>query len=178
MKIIYTLIVLAIVAVGGVFLLNQNKNSSEQNNNSYEPTGMFDGLKKAEDINKQSYTLDLSGKGLTRLTAETFNNNTSVKFLDLSNNNLTGSIPAEIRKMQNLEDLNASHNNLTGIPAEIGQLSHLEKIDFSYNALDTMPQEIANLKNNLKEFNLTGNKYSESQINDLKLQLPNTNIIY
>jgi Leucine-rich repeat (LRR) protein len=85
---------------------------------------------------------------------------------------------AEIRQMPKLRILKANDNNLTGIPAEIGQLTKLETIDFSNNQLDSMPMEIKNIRNNLKTFNLSGNRYTAQQINDLKAILPDTQIIY
>lgn len=136
------------------------------------------GLKTAKELNLKSYTLDLSNQGLASLTAELFNDNIQVRFLNVSHNSLTGALPAEIRQMSGLQELLASYNNLTGIPAEIGQLSQLETIDFSYNNLDTYPNELANLKNNLKTLNLEGNNYSAASINELKQLLPNTEIIY
>lgn len=96
--------------------------------------------------------------------------------LDISNNKLTGALPAEIRKMTGLKIVRASNNQLTGIPAEIGQLGQLQELDFSYNQINTYPNEIANLKNNLKVLKLTGNTFTADQIGELRGLLPNTTI--
>jgi Leucine-rich repeat (LRR) protein len=133
---------------------------------------------KNKDINQNSsLVLDLSGKGLTSLPSE-IGNYSYIYELNVSNNSLTGALPAEIRKMQDLRVLNASHNKLTGIPAEIGQLKSLEEADFSYNQIDTMPNEIENIKGNLKVLNLTGNTYTQEAINNIKAKLPNTQVVY
>ncbi|KAL5139649.1 Receptor-like protein EIX2 [Glycine soja] len=54
--------------------------------------------------------------------------------IDLSNNNLSGSVPLEIYMLTGLQSLNLSHNQLMGtIPQEIGNLKQLEAIDLSRN---------------------------------------------
>jgi leucine-rich repeat protein SHOC2 len=80
--------------------------------------------------------------------------------------------------MTGLQTLDASDNNMTGIPAEMGQLSKLQTLNLSNNGITGLPNELKDLKNNLKEFNLSGNPLSSQQISDLKAALPNTNIIF
>ncbi|PKI57101.1 hypothetical protein CRG98_022495 [Punica granatum] len=56
--------------------------------------------------------------------------------LDLSCNNLTGSIPQEIGYMINLLILNLSNNHLMGpIPSTFSGLKQIESLDLSYNRL-------------------------------------------
>lgn len=136
------------------------------------------GLEQAKDINRQSYTVDVSGQGLTSLSTEFFEGKGNVKIFDVSGNALTGALPAEIRKMENLEELDASDNDLTGIPAEIGQMKRIQRIDFSSNNINTYPNEFANIKNNLKSLNLTGNPFTPAQIAELQAMLPNTEISF
>ena len=76
----------------------------------------------------------------------------------LYNNDLTGSIPAEIGNLQHLENLNLARNSLTGlIPSEIGNLQHLTNIYMPWNNLTgSIPTEIGNLLN-LKRLELHSN---------------------
>ncbi|KAK7826640.1 receptor-like protein eix2 [Quercus suber] len=70
-----------------------------------------------------------------------------VKIIDLSNNNLFGSIPAEICVLFELRFLNLSRNHLMGkIPEKIGSMKELESIDLSRNHLSgKIPPSISNL---------------------------------
>lgn len=120
--------------------------------------------------------LDLNGQGLSKIPNEVFSM-TDLEILDISNNNLTGTLPGEIRFLKNLKKLKAGSNNMTGIPAEIGQLSNLEELDYSNNQITGLPLEIGNLKN-LKIFNLTGNDFSEYDMDLIEKELPNLDVIF
>ncbi|GMI90201.1 hypothetical protein like AT3G47570 [Hibiscus trionum] len=57
-----------------------------------------------------------------------------VRGLDLSNMNLTGTIPPQLGNLSFLASLNLSYNNLHGpLPRELGQLNRLKLIDLSNN---------------------------------------------
>ncbi|XP_071913932.1 receptor-like protein EIX2 [Coffea arabica] len=59
-----------------------------------------------------------------------------VNSIDLSSNNLVGTIPEEITNLLILGTLNLSNNHLTGkIPEKMGSLRRLETLDHSYNQL-------------------------------------------
>ena len=81
--------------------------------------------------------------------------------LDLSNNQLTGSIPPEIGNLTNLTWLWLNDNQLTGsIPPEIGNLTNLTRVSLYDNQLTgSIPSELGNLTNltylNLKSNQLT-----------------------
>jgi len=119
---------------------------------------------------KTGAVLDYSNKSLTKVPESIFSQ-TEARQLNLSENNLTGALPGEIRFLSNLTVLDLSDNNFTGVPAEVGQLSQLEELDLSNNSLTGLPQELGNLKK-LKVLNLSGNTYSASDLSIIKEKLP------
>lgn len=116
------------------------------------------------------FALDLRNKGLDKLPAYVLAL-IDLQQLDISSNRLTGALPAEIRKLQNLRVLNASNNQMTGVPAEIGQLRLLEVLDLSNNKLTGLPYELGNLQN-LKTLNLSGNQYAKQDLDYIRTKLP------
>ncbi|XP_050285517.1 receptor-like protein EIX2 [Quercus robur] len=70
-----------------------------------------------------------------------------VKLIDLSSNNLSGSIPTEISDLSELRFLNLSRNHLMGkIPEKIGSMKELESVDLSRNHLSgEIPPSMSNL---------------------------------
>ena len=70
-----------------------------------------------------------------------------VTSLYLSDNNLAGSIPAELGLLTSLQDLSLFKNGLTGpIPAELGSLTNLQDLGLSKNGLTgPIPVELASL---------------------------------
>ncbi len=119
--------------------------------------------------------LDLSNQGLTKVSQDVFKK-TSLTELNLSNNQLAGSLPGEIRFLSNLEVLDASNNQMTGVPAEIGQLSHLRVLNLGNNQLTGLPLELGNLTS-LETLDLRGNKYSQQDLSKIKSSLSNTRIL-
>ena len=75
--------------------------------------------------------------------------NGNVKHILLFDNNLNGSIPAEIGDFANLKNLALYGNTLKGsIPAEVGNLTSLTRIALSGNSLNgEAPAELGNLTN-------------------------------
>lgn len=67
--------------------------------------------------------------------------------LDLSSNNLNGTIPPELEDLSNLEQLLLANNQLSGnIPPELGNLASLLILDISNNQLSgSIPVELGNL---------------------------------
>ncbi len=94
-----------------------------------------------------------------------------IRSLDLSGKGLSGSLKAEIRHFQNLQVLDISDNNFTGLPAETGQLSQLKVLNLSNNPLTGLPHELGNLKK-LETLDLRGTAYSEFDLKVIREGLP------
>ncbi len=90
-------------------------------------------------------------------------NLTNLQQLWLYNNQLSGSIPAELGNLTKLYSLALSNNQLSGsIPAELGNLSNLQGLLLSSNALSgIIPKELGNLSN-LQTLDLSYNQLSGS----------------
>ncbi|MCA9346495.1 leucine-rich repeat domain-containing protein [Candidatus Saccharibacteria bacterium] len=163
-------IAILVVAVGALGFLLYNNNNSDDSSKSDSTT--------ANDTSKSTSgkTIDLANQGLSEVSKNILDDS-KVTTLDVSNNNLTGALPAEIRKLTNLEVLDASDNKMTGIPAEIGQLSKLKTADFSNNDISGLPLEIGNLTN-LVTLDLRGNpNISKYDISQIQPKIPNAQIL-
>lgn len=124
----------------------------------------------ANETLKTNTSLDLSNQNVEKIPEYVFGLK-NLEELNVSNNQLTGAIQAEIRHLVNLKVLNASNNQMTGVPAEIGQLRNLEVLNLSNNQLTGLPYELGNLKN-LKTLDISGNNYSEADLAIIKEALP------
>ena len=82
-----------------------------------------------------------------------------VLWLGLTDNGLTGEIPAELGKLANLERLHLYSNRLTGeIPPELGKLANLEELELDANDLTgEIPPELGKLAN-LERLHLYSNR--------------------
>ena len=91
----------------------------------------------------------LSSQPLSDWHGVTADDNGCVRGLDLSDNQLTGTIPAELGNLANLEELSLYDNQLTGtIPAELGNLANLQGLFLRRNQLTGgIPAELGDLAN-------------------------------
>lgn len=160
----------------GYFIFIKDDSSNSNQDSTQTNTTPTSSQQPTNSEKSSGKTLDLSNKGLSEVPKETLDDS-SVIVLNVSRNNLTGSLPAEIRKITNLEILNASDNIMTGIPAEIGQLSKLRTANFANNKISGLPLEIGNLKN-LETLDLRGNpNVSQYDISRIQPKIPNAKIL-
>ncbi|WVY91727.1 hypothetical protein V8G54_037241 [Vigna mungo] len=112
-------------------------------------------------------SLELVTKGQV---LEYSNNLHFMTLIDMSSNNLSGTIPPQMFSLIGLHSLNLSNNRLEGeIPNEIGNMKNLESLDFSTNQLGgEIPQSLSRLSFlgylNLSFNNLTGKIPSGTQL--------------
>jgi Leucine-rich repeat (LRR) protein len=173
---ILLLVILVAFAVAGVGWWNVSESPS-LNRSAIEQKEDIPTVSLEQDKveNTNGTVLDLSGKGLTKVPESVFTQ-TGVTELNLSNNQLTGALQAEVRLLQNLKVLDLSDNQFTGVPAEVGQLSELKQLNLSNNQLTGLPHEIANLKG-LETLDLRGNNPSEPDLEIIKSSLLGTTIL-
>ena len=84
--------------------------------------------------------------------------NGNVTLLNLSSNNLSGSMPGKLGDLSHLRLLNLKGNKLSGsIPAQLGKLSYLFLLELKNNELSgDIPSELGNL-GSLSTVSLSGN---------------------
>jgi len=158
---IFVAVAVVLILVVGFIILKQEDGGV---------TGTISSVTSGNDADNG--VLDLSGQELKKIPDYVFTK-TDIQKLDLSNNNLGGSLQAEVRQLQNLKTLNLSNNHFAGVPAEIGQLKKLEELNLSNNQITGLPYELGNLSN-LKVLNVRGNDYSKADLEIIKKTLPST----
>ncbi|KAK4269561.1 hypothetical protein QN277_022702 [Acacia crassicarpa] len=74
-----------------------------------------------------------------------FEGNNNLIYMDISRNNISGSIPPSLGNCSNLIGLILSTNNITGlIPIELGNLVNLQGLNLAHNNLEgPLPQELS-----------------------------------
>ena len=103
--------------------------------------------------------MDLSDLDLTGTIPSELGNLAKLQSLDLGDNELTGEIPAELVSLAKLQSLNLGWNELTGeIPTELGNLAKLQSLHLNWNELTgEIPAELGGLAN-LQSLHLSGNE--------------------
>ena len=111
------------------------------------------------DVNGRVTRLDLSDNQLTGEIPAELGGLTNLEHLALWGNELTGAIPTGLGSLAKLEVLSLGENQLTGpTPAELGRLTSLKELWLSENQLTgEIPVELGNLSN-LAKLVLWGNK--------------------
>lgn len=166
-KIILSIISAFVIVIGGWWYVDTKQTSMKEGRGTESAT--------KDTATAKGATLDLSGQGLSKVPEYVFTR-MDIETLDLSGNNLTGALQAEVRHLKNLRVLDLSDNKWTGVPAEIGQLAKLETLDLSNNMLTGLPYELGNLRS-LKMLDLSGNDYSKLDLTEIKKKLPASTII-
>eukprot|EP00249_Psilotum_nudum_P030476 c43128_g1_i1 orf=605-2923(-) len=107
---------------------------------------------------KNLSTLDISVNEMTGVIPANLIDLTSLISLNLAHNDLTGSIPANIERLQQLQAFDVSNNKFSGkVPSELGDITGLATLDLSKNSFTGgLPSSLAELKN-LSIFNCSFN---------------------
>jgi Divergent InlB B-repeat domain/Leucine rich repeat/Leucine rich repeat N-terminal domain len=97
--------------------------------------------------NGQVFSLNLSNNQLSGTLSNSLEKLSQLDSLDLSENQLTGSIPESLGNLNNLTELHLSQNQLTGlIPNSLGDLSKLRYFALDNNQLTgSIPESLGNL---------------------------------
>ena len=165
-KVFLLVMVVALAGVGGYMIatrVGKQETSSTTGSSTSEVTGAGGAI------------ADYSGKGLSVFPKEVLKK-TNTTTLNLSNNNLTGALPAEIHDLKNLVSLDVSNNEMTGVPAEVGQLKKLKVLNYANNKLTGLPMELGNLTQ-LQTLDLSGNpNVSQTDLAKIKAKLTATTI--
>lgn len=158
-------VLVALAGITGYVLRGDNTNNSSLGQDTNQT---------AQVAVDTSQTADYSGKGLTKFPSEVLNKTGTTKLI-LSNNQLSGALPGEIRHLTNLEELDVDNNRMTGIPAEIGQLKKLKILNYNNNRITGLPMELGNLTQ-LEVLDLSGNNVSQQDLAKIRAKLTNTQI--
>ena len=126
---------------------------------------LYTSTKGADWTTKTNWAADIpAATCLTGLHGVTLRSTTfTVWKLDLSSNNLTGSIPEKIEELHGLHTLNLSDNGLTGsIPEDLGHVHDLYVLDLSDNGLTgSIPEDVGHL-HQLRTLDLSHNSLTGS----------------
>jgi receptor kinase-like protein len=105
--------------------------------------------------------LDLSTNKISGSIPRDIGNLLNLQTLNLSNNYITGALPSATGRLQNLQALTIENNNIGGpIPLTLGNLSRLTILDISSNVFTgSIPSFMGNLTN-LLSMNLASNNFT------------------
>ncbi|MBL7958918.1 immunoglobulin domain-containing protein [bacterium] len=143
-----------------VDLYNNTGGGAWTNNTNWKsvnPVGTWNGVTVS---NGRVITVNLSGNNLTGTIPSSIGNMTNLTQLQLFGNHLTGSVPPQIGNLINLTSLGLENNLLSGtVPSGISNLSILNSLTLSGNQLtDSIPVVFKNLTN-LQQFDIRNNRF-------------------
>ena len=121
------------------------------------PIGEWHGV--TTDASGRVTKLDLTENGLTGPVPAQLGSLTSLEMLRLSENQLTGTIPAELGRLSNLTHLSLRENELTGpVPPWLGSMANLVVLSLNRNQLEgPIPAELGRLAS-LEQLYVGGNR--------------------
>ncbi|XP_020231275.2 putative leucine-rich repeat receptor-like serine/threonine-protein kinase At2g24130 [Cajanus cajan] len=128
-------------------------------------TGLIPGEVAA--LNSLKLYLNLSNNNLHGSLPLELSKMDMVLSIDVSKNNLSGSIPPQLESCTALEYLNLSGNSFEGsLPYSLGQLLYIRALDVSSNHLIGEIPDSFKLSSSLKELNFSFNKFSGNVSNN------------
>ena len=129
--------------------LYDNTDGANWTNNTNWKTGLVNTWAGITVTNDRVSGLILRGNQLSGSIPTELKKLTNLTLLNLTGNQLSGSIPTELKNLTNLTLLNLTGNQLSGsIPAELGNLTNLTLLNLSDNQLTgSIPTELGNLTN-------------------------------
>ncbi|KAG6492072.1 probably inactive leucine-rich repeat receptor-like protein kinase At5g48380 [Zingiber officinale] len=133
----------------------------------------FSGVECWHEDESKVLNLRLSNMGLRGQFPSGLENCTSLTGLDLSNNNFSGPIPADIAKrIHFVTSLDLSFNNFSGeIPPNLSDCSYLNTLNLQHNQLTgQIPGQLGSLAR-LKDFDVSNNHLS-GQIPTFTISIP------
>ena len=146
-----------------VALYNNTGGDHWYDNEGWPPTATISGLHGVTSAGGRVTKLDLSGNNLVGTLSAELGNLSALDSLSLDFNELRGPIPSQLGTISALTYLNLNFNQLSGpIPTQLGNLSALETLELSSNQLSgPIPTQLGNLSA-LEALVLDGNQLSGS----------------
>ncbi|XP_071683082.1 leucine-rich repeat protein 1-like [Lolium perenne] len=157
-----TILLLAAVTLLGPVAANQDHDAlTALKNGLQDPTGELNNWNpystdpctwthvECDNITKRVIRLDLGFRKLSGHLAPELGNLDQLEYMEIHQNNIQGTIPAELGNLKNLISLTLYNNNLSGhIPPSLGEMQALKYLRLEHNNLSgPIPRELVGLSN-------------------------------